>query len=139
MHIGNIAKQAGVSVDAIRFYEKTHILTRAPRTLGGFRVYTGEDIAAIRFVRRAQHLGFTLPQIREILALSRNDVRACAAVRDRLHAKLGEVHAKIRELNQLDRELHAALRNCQRQLRKERSSRCPLLDKLPKRLQEVPQ
>lgn len=139
MHIGNIAKQAGVSVDAIRFYERSRILARAPRTLGGFRVYTGEDIAAIRFVRRAQHLGFTLPQIREILTLRRNDVRACAAVRDRLQGKLNEVQAKIRELNQLDSELHAALRNCQRQLRKRPSSQCPLLDKLPKRRQRVPQ
>lgn len=127
MHIGEVAKQASVTVDAIRFYERSDILARAPRTAGGFRVYGDEDVAAVRFVQRAQRLGFTLPQIRELLALRRNRVRACVAVRDRLQDKLGEIHAKIRELQQLDHELRAALRNCDRELRK-RSSRCPLFE-----------
>lgn len=127
MHIGGVARQAGVSIDAIRFYERTDILARAPRTAGGFRVYTDKDVATVRFVQRAQRLGFTLPQIRELLALSRNRIRACATVRDRLHTKLGDIRAKIRELEHLERELQAALRSCRHELRKH-SSRCPLLE-----------
>lgn len=126
MHIGEVAQQAGVSIDAIRFYERSDILAEAPRTTGGFRVYSEADITAVRFVRRAQRLGFTLPQIRELLALRRSEIRACAAVRDRLQEKLGEVRLKIRELQQLEGNLRTTLRSCQRQLRK-KSPRCPLL------------
>lgn len=127
MHIGKVAGQARVSVDAIRFYERQNILAKAPRTAGGFRLYGDADVATVRFVQRAQHLGFTLPQIRELLSLRGNRRRACVAVRERLQSKLGEIRVKIRELEQLDLELRAALRNCSRELRKQ-SSRCPLLE-----------
>ncbi|MGH9727303.1 MAG: MerR family DNA-binding protein [Candidatus Acidiferrales bacterium] len=127
MFIGRIAKKAGLSVDAIRFYERNAILTRSARTEGGFRLYTDHDVEALLFVRRAQRLGFSLRQIRELLALSRNRVRSCAAVRDRLRQKLGEVQDKIREMEHLDGELRIALRRCERELRK-RKSQCPLLE-----------
>lgn len=127
MFIGRIAKRAGLSVDAIRFYERNEILTRPRRTEGGFRLYTDQDVEAVLFVRRAQRLGFSLPQIRELLTLSRSRGRSCAAVRDRLQQKLGDVRAKIHELEHLDSELRIALRHCERELRKQ-TSRCPLLE-----------
>lgn len=127
MHIGQAAEQASVSVDAIRFYERSNILAKAPRTAGGFRLYGDADVAVVRFVQRTQRLGFTLPQIRELLSLRGNRRRACAAVRHRLQSKLSEIHAKIQELEQLNLELRLALRNCDRELRKQ-SSRCPLLE-----------
>lgn len=127
MFIGRIAKRAGLSVDAIRFYERNQILTRPRRTEGGFRLYTDQDVEAALFVRRAQRLGFSLPQIRELLSLSRNRGRSCAAVRDRLQQKVRDVRAKIRELKHLDGELRVALRHCERELHK-RDSRCPLLE-----------
>ncbi|MHB8410918.1 MAG: heavy metal-responsive transcriptional regulator [Candidatus Acidiferrales bacterium] len=142
MFIGRIAKRAGLSVDAIRFYERNQILTRPRRTEGGFRLYTDQDVAAVLFVRRAQRLGFSLPQIRELLSLSRNRGRSCAAVRTRLQQKVRDVRAKIRELKHLDGELRVALRHCERELRK-RDSRCPLLESsstnLLKRSHEVSQ
>ncbi|MHB8540025.1 MAG: heavy metal-responsive transcriptional regulator [Candidatus Acidiferrales bacterium] len=142
MFIGRIAKRAGLSVDAIRFYERNQILTRPRRTEGGFRLYTDQDVAAVLFVRRAQRLGFSLPQIRELLSLSRNRGRSCAAVRTRLQQKVRDVRAKIRELKHLDGELRVALRHCERELRK-RDSRCPLLESSPtnllKRSHEVSQ
>lgn len=135
MHIGAVARQTSVSIDAIRFYERNNILARAARTSGGFRIYTERDVLAVRFVQRAQRLGFTLPEIRELVALSRDNMRPCAAVRDRLCIKLRAIRAKIRELDQLDRDLRAALRNCQRQFRK-LSPRCPLLETPSKRSRE---
>lgn len=127
MHIGGVAKRAGVSVDAIRFYERCGILAKPPRTEGGFRVYFPEDVTTIRFLRRTQALGFSLPQIRELLSLGQSSHRPCAPVRDRLRRKLADVRAKIRELHQLERSLRGALRRCERQLRKH-SLCCPLLE-----------
>lgn len=127
MFIGRIAKRAGLSVDAIRFYERNEILTRPRRTEGGFRLYTDQDLEAVLFVRRTQRLGFSLPQIRELLNLSKNQSRPCATVRDRLQRKLNDVGAKIRELKHLDRELRIALQRCERELRK-RAAHCPLLE-----------
>lgn len=131
MFIGRIAKRAGLSADAIRFYERNQILTQPRRTEGGFRLYTDQDVEAVLFVRRAQRLGFSLPQIRELLALSRSRDRSCAAVRNRLQRKLSDVRAKIHELEHLDSELRNALRRCERELRK-RDSRCPLLESASK-------
>lgn len=136
MYIGRIARKTGLSVDAIRFYERSEILARPRRTQGGFRLYTDQDVEAVLFVRRAQRLGFSLPQIRELLALSRNRGRACAAVRDQLQRKRGDVRAKIRELEHLDNALRAALRHCQTELRK-RASRCPLLASAAKQPNEA--
>ncbi|MGH9730887.1 MAG: MerR family DNA-binding protein [Candidatus Acidiferrales bacterium] len=127
MFIGRVAKRVGLSVDAIRFYERHEILTRARRSEGGFRLYTDQDVEALLFVRRAQRLGFSLPQIRELFALSGKRGRACAAVRERLQRKLSDVRAKLRELKHLDGELRIALRHCERELRK-RASHCPLID-----------
>lgn len=138
MFIGRIAKRTGLSVDAIRFYERNRILTRPRRTEGGFRLYTDQDIEAVLFVRRAQRLGFSLPQIRELLSLSRNRGRSCAAVRNSLQQKLSDVRAKIRELEHLDSELRIALRRCERELRK-RDSRCPLLESASKNSKTPPE
>ena len=60
LQIGQVAKEAGVSVDAIRFYEKQRLLKQPPRTEGGFRLFTSHDVQNIHFIRRAQELGFTL-------------------------------------------------------------------------------
>ncbi|MGH9710816.1 MAG: MerR family DNA-binding protein [Candidatus Acidiferrales bacterium] len=136
MFIGRIAKRAGLSADAIRFYERNEILTRPRRTEGGFRLYTDQDVEALLFVRRAQRLGFSLPQIRELLALSRNRSRSCAAVRDRLQRKLDDVRAKIRELEHLGGALRIALRHCEREVRK-RAAHCPLLETPSKRKRGV--
>lgn len=137
MFIGRIAKRAGLSVDAIRFYERNQILTRPRRTEGGFRLYTDQDVEAVLFVRRAQRLGFSLTQIRELLSLRRNRGRSCAAVRNRLQQKVRDVRAKIRGLKHLDSELRVSLQHCERELRK-RDSRCPLLESSPTKLQKRP-
>ena len=126
MQIGTVAKKAGLSVDAIRFYERNALLPRASRTAGGFRQYGEGDIETLGFLRRAQGLEFTLGEVRELLELRRSRVEPCAPVRRRLEQKLVDVHCKLTDLQKLERELRLALRSCNRETHKQ-SGRCPLL------------
>jgi MerR family copper efflux transcriptional regulator len=126
MQIGTVAKRIGVSADAIRFYERSSLLPVAPRTSGGFRQYGNSDVETLLFIRRAQGLGFTLDEIRDLLGMRRSKLRACAAVRRRLEKKLASVRVKLADLQRLEHELRSALRSCDRELRK-RLARCPLL------------
>ena len=64
LHIGEVAHQTGVSVDAIRFYEKERLLQRPSRTSGGFRIFSAEDIDRVRFIRQVQELGFSLGEVK---------------------------------------------------------------------------
>jgi DNA-binding transcriptional MerR regulator len=126
VHIGNVAKKSGVSVDAIRFYERNALLPQPSRTQGGFRLYAESDIETLAFIRRAQGLGFKLSEIRSLLSLRRSRVQPCAPVRRRLQAKLADVRRKLADLARLERELRLALRSCDRELRKQ-SAHCPIL------------
>jgi len=84
MQIGIVAKKIGLSVDAIRFYERNGLLPRPPRTQGGFRRYGDTDVETVAFVRRVQGLGFTLSEIRGPLKLRGNRLQPCAPVQRRL-------------------------------------------------------
>lgn len=117
MQIGRVSEQTGLSVDAIRFYEKQRLLERPPRTEGGFRLFSADDILRIQFIRRAQQLGFSLPEIRELLVLQRDDGEACSHVRDLLRAKVSMVREKIRELGIMEEQLAKSLRKCERKLK----------------------
>jgi len=72
MQIGIVARKIGLSVDAIRFYERNALLPRAPRTQGGFRQYGEKDVETLAFIRRVQGLGFKLSEIRGLLNLRGN-------------------------------------------------------------------
>jgi MerR family mercuric resistance operon transcriptional regulator len=126
MQIGIIAQKIGLSVDAIRFYERNGLLPRPPRTQGGFRMYGESDVETLAFVRRVQGLGFKLSEIRGLLRFRGNRLQPCAPVRRRLQEKLGDVHRKLIDLHKLERELRLALRSCDKELRK-RSVHCPIL------------
>src|SRR5713101_8294100 len=117
MQIGTVAKKIGLSVDAIRFYERNALLPRAPRSEGGFRQYQESDIVTLGFIRRAQGLGFTLGEVRELLALRQSRLQPCAPVRRRLEQKLVHVHRKLADLQKLEHDLRAALRACDKKLR----------------------
>jgi DNA-binding transcriptional MerR regulator len=126
MQIGIAAKKVGVSVDAIRFYERNALLRRAPRTEGGFRQYGEDDLETLGFIRRVQSLGFKLSEIRSLLNLRGSRLQPCAPVRRRLQAKLADVRGKLADLQKLEHELRLALRSCDRELRKH-SGHCPIL------------
>ena len=136
VHIGKAAKLAGVSVDTIRFYQKLGLIKSAGRSAGGYRLFDGEQIRDLTFVRHGQELGFSLNEIKELLAL-RQKHHACLEVQSMLKRKLTDVSAKIKSLVRLEAELNGALRDCNRELRLKREIKhedcCPLLSKLGRR------
>lgn len=126
MQIGMVARKIGLTVDAIRFYERNGLLPRPPRTAGGFRRYGENDLETLAFLRRGQGLGFKLSEIRGLLRLRGNRMQPCAPVQRRLQEKLTDVQRKLADLHKLEHELRLALRSCNRQLRKS-SAHCPIL------------
>jgi len=114
MQIGTVSEQTGLSVDGVRFYEKQGLLEPPSRTEGGFRQFTEEDIQRILFIRRAQQLGFSLHEVRELLLLQRENGTACSHVRELLRAKARAVRKKIRELGTIEQLLTKSLRKCER-------------------------
>jgi DNA-binding transcriptional MerR regulator len=130
MQIGHIAKQTGLSVDAIRFYERNKLLAAPTRSQGGFRLYSSDDLAALQVIRSLQTLGFSLNEIRDFVSLRTNDLRACSAVRNMLDHELRAIHAKRIALAKLEEELKSALTKCNSQLRRpngKKNGRCPVL------------
>ena len=126
MQIGVAAKRIGLSVDAIRFYERNALLPRAPRTEGGFRQYGESDVETLAFIRRVQGLGFKLREIRGLLRLRGDRFQPCAPVQRRLQDKLADVQRKLKDLQKLEHELRLALRSCKRELRN-KPAHCPIL------------
>jgi len=113
IHIGQAAKVSGASVDTIRFYQKLGLIKSATRSAGGYRLFDEEQIRDLQFVRHAQELGFSLSEIKELLAL-RKKHHACSEVQSMLECKLTDVRAKIEGLGRLEAELRGALRTCNR-------------------------
>jgi MerR family copper efflux transcriptional regulator len=126
MQIGIVAKKIGLSVDAIRFYERNGLLPCPPRTAGGFRRYAENDVETLTFIRRVQGLGFKLREIRGFLRLRGNRLQPCAPVQRRLQEKLTDVQRKLSDLHKLEHELRLALRSCNKEMRK-RHAHCPIL------------
>ena len=130
MRIGEMSRQTGASVDAIRFYERSGLLAVPARSEGGFRLYSLDALSALRFIRNLQTLGFSLDEVREFVSLRTNDLHACSAVRRVLDHKLRDIHAKKIALARLEAELKAALTKCNAQLtrpRRSKNGRCPVL------------
>ena len=134
MQIGIVAKKIGLSIDAIRFYERNGLLPRPPRTEGGFRRYGDSDLETLAFVRRVQGLGFKLSEIQGLLRLRGNRLQPCAPVQRRLQEKLGEVQRKLSDLHKLEHELRLALRSCNRELHR-RNAHCPILRENSRKLE----
>jgi DNA-binding transcriptional MerR regulator len=131
--IGQVAQETGLSIDTIRFYEKQGLLKRSPRTEGGFRLFGTSDIETLKFVRKAQELGFSLNEIRELLILRADQVPACSHVKELLDQKLMAVQQKIAQLQNLERSLKGALQKCKRELKTsapEHKECCPVIEEI---------
>jgi MerR family copper efflux transcriptional regulator len=101
MRIGELAERAGVNVQTVRYYERRGLLDD-PRGRGsGYREYTEATLARLRFIRRAQELGFTLAEIGELLALRLDRHTTAAEVKARAEAKIAEIESKLRDLEQI--------------------------------------
>jgi len=104
VHIGKAAKLASVSVDTIRFYQKLGLIKSTGRSAGGYRLFDGEQIRDLTFVRHAQELGFSLTEVKELMPLRRKH-HVCSEVQSMLNHKLGAVREKINSLSRLEAEL----------------------------------
>ena len=123
--IGELAKHAALSIDAIRLYERPKLLPPAFRSAGRFRLYTTHDIEHLRFVQRMQRLGFSLEEIKKLMAIRADKAQACAGVRRFLNTKLDDVRTTIRELQELKTELKVDLGKCNRALNSRAGKRVP--------------
>ena len=133
LYIGGVAEQTGLSVHAIRLYERQGLLKPPVRSDGRFRIFGQQEVRDLKFIRRTQELGFSLTEIRELLVLRRADPQACLHVRALLTKALGRVNEKIGGLLPLQRGLQAALRKCNRDLKRsgnKREKSCPVLEEL---------
>lgn len=110
MTIGRLAKQAGVNIDTIRYYERNGLIPEAVRRASGYREYEAADVRRLRVIVRAKELGFTLAEIGELLSLSADrDVRG---VKLRAEQRLTEVEYKIKELQRMRRGLKTLIAAC---------------------------
>ena len=112
MKIGELAKRSGVGIDTVRFYERQGLLPKARRLASGYRVYDPGDVKRLRFVRRAKALGFTLEEIRDLLALSDHRDDDMAALKELATEKLADVQTKLAELNRIREGLETLVVAC---------------------------
>lgn len=109
--IGKLAEMAGVGVETIRFYQRKELL-REPKVLSGFRTYSEEDAQRIVFIKKAQDLGFTLNEVKELLELNTKPRQTCGAVKAKTEAKLKEIETKIADLNRMKASLQKLAGAC---------------------------
>ena len=112
MTIGALARIAGVGIDTVRFYEREGLLPPPARRASGYRQYTAATAQRLRFIRRAKELGFSLDEIRDLLALSADRERGVQGVRQRAEARAAEVERRIRELRRMQRGLQHLIAAC---------------------------
>jgi DNA-binding transcriptional MerR regulator len=130
MQIGVLSKESGLSIDAIRFYEKQRLLHSPRRSHGGFRLFGEADLAVLRFIKSAQELGFSLEEIRELLTVRSDAAHGCPKMQRLLVTKLAAVESKISSLKAIRSELKSALQKCDVALRNSPASHtdgCPVL------------
>lgn len=113
MTVSQVAKRAGVGSDTVRFYEREGLIDKPPRRASGYRQYPEETVSLIRFIRRAQDLGFTLKEVEELISLRdganrhRDEVRALAT------SKLQDIDRKLTRLQAMRSALAGMLEDCE--------------------------
>ncbi len=125
--IGQVAKQAAVGVETVRFYERRGLISQPKRRARGYRQYPPDAVRRLRFIRRAKELGFTLEEISDLLSLRVDPKSTCAEVRKRARNKIADVEDKIESLTRMRAALERVASKC-------RGSgpvtECPILEEL---------
>lgn len=128
--IGTLAKQAGIPIQAIRYYEQLGVLPRAGRTASGYRVYGQDTVDRLAFINKAQSLGLRLQDIREILDLADRGRCPCGHVQRLLKVRLGELREKMAAMRTLERRLKdATARGCPPNFRPRGKAVCPTIER----------
>jgi MerR family mercuric resistance operon transcriptional regulator len=127
LKIGEVAQRGGVSLQAIRYYEREGLLPKPPRLASGYRLFPDTAVRRVHFIKRAQELGFSLAEIRELLSLRENTDVGAQDMRDRATGKIAEIEQKIRRLRAMKNALKALADSCPGS---GPLSECPILDAL---------
>jgi Hg(II)-responsive transcriptional regulator len=127
LKIGELARKGNVNLETIRYYEREGLMLRPQRTPSGHRAYVAADMFRLRFIKRSQALGFTLTEIKELLALKLDPNQPCIDVVHRIEAKALEVRAKIAQLRAIERALNNMKVSCEGRCF---ISECPILESL---------
>jgi MerR family transcriptional regulator, copper efflux regulator len=112
LSIGDVAKQANVHIETLRYYERRGLLARPPRSTSNYRLYAAETVRRVRFIKGAQELGFSLKEIQELLSLRAEPKTSCEDIRERAEAKITDIEAKIRSLQAMKRALTKLVMEC---------------------------
>ena len=125
LSIGEVARQAGVGVETVRFYERQGLLAEPERRASGYRQYDEEAVAVLRFIRRAKELGFTLKEIKSLLELRLDTTATRADVRQQAKEKVADIEAKIADLQRMRDALTKLMKKCHGD---GAASGCPILE-----------
>lgn len=109
LKIGEVSKRSGVGIEALRFYERGGLLDSPSRTFSGYRVYGEEVLERLEFIKRAQALGFSLDEIRQIVDDARKGQSPCDEVREIVRRRMEELDERLRELHRYRKELKSTL------------------------------
>lgn len=123
--IGALAKRAGVNIETVRYYQRRGLLATPQKALGGIRRYASDAAQRIRFIKRAQSLGFTLEEVATLLQL--NDGKSCASTRQLAERKRTELNARIAELKAIRSALDELIDAC---VHKSTARPCPIIESL---------
>lgn len=124
---GGVAREGGVNSETIRYYERRGLLPKAQRLPTGYRAFQPDAVRRIRFIKRAQELGFSLKEVKELLSLRAAPKARCADVRTRAEGKIRDIEAKIHALRSMKRALEKLVGECAGEAP---VSECPILDSL---------
>lgn len=123
--VGELAKRGDVNLETIRYYERRGLMPKPPRSASGYRLFSPESVRRIRFIKRAQELGFSLKEIKELLALQVSADGTSANVRERAEAKIADIEEKIKTLRAMRKALGLLTNACCGQ---GSVSECPILE-----------
>lgn len=112
MMIGQVARESGLGVETVRFYEREGLLEQPARRASGYREYTPDAVSRLRFIRHAQRLGFTLREIKELLALKLDPQATRGQVRQQAALKVADIEQRIRELKRMKKALELLVQAC---------------------------
>lgn len=129
--IGELAKQAQVTIDTIRYYEKIGLLPKPQRRSSGYRQYDTRTLDRIIFIKQAQELGLSLVEIAELLSFQKNDRSTCLKMQNLLTSKIKNIDQRIAVLHNFRQILTACLAECNSVLAQNADTICPVIEELP--------
>jgi MerR family mercuric resistance operon transcriptional regulator len=127
LRIGELAKNAKVNIETIRYYERRGLIPKPPRSESGYRQYPEETVERIKFIKSAQKLGFSLAEILELLTLRLDPNTTCGEIKRRAEAKILQIEEKIKALQRMKKALMKLIEICDGE---GPISECPILDAL---------